>query len=231
MNQKVDVTNSNTATVSESLSAQQRRLWVLEQLKHPSASHHVSVCLRVRGKLDVASLQQATQAVHDRHDVLHSSFAIEKDKPRAFRSPSTRASFATIDLTSLPENEREPSAQAQVAKELAQPFDLQTGPLSRTVLYRLAAEEHLYVLILHRIVCDSVSAALLSQEVAAAYASIVSATPLADGRSSIQRLRAMAGHAISAGNLVRTIWLTGNRIWPMRPTDSSCRPIIRERPP
>src|ERR1700681_3259543 len=73
MNDNVDITNgSQTARNSRSLSAQQRRFWVLEQLEHSPASHHTPICLRIRGKLDTTRLEDATALVHAKHDALRS---------------------------------------------------------------------------------------------------------------------------------------------------------------
>jgi len=174
---------SRTAGVSESLSAQQRRFWVLEQLEQTTASHCIPISVRIRGVLDVARLEEATRLVHARHDVLRSRIVMEKDEPRTVFSLPTHAPLALVDLTSLPEKEREPSAHALLAhallaKDLNQAFDLQAGPLLRATLYRLGSDEHLYVLTLHKIVCDWESAAILSKEVAATYSSLVADAPL-----------------------------------------------------
>jgi amino acid adenylation domain-containing protein len=196
MNDNFDVTNhSETPKHSESLSAQQRRLWVLEQVGQTAASHHAVVCLRVRGRLEPARLEEANRLVHTRHDVLRSRFVMEKDEPRAVRSAVTCGALTLVDLTSLPEKEREQSAYSLVAKELNHPFDLQTGPLTRGTLYRLSSDEHLYILIAHKIICDQESARLLGEEVAAAYASIVAGTPLPPPRAQYtDYLRSQEGY-------------------------------------
>jgi amino acid adenylation domain-containing protein len=175
--------NSQTAEVSESLSAQQRRFWVLEQLERATSSHCVPMSARIRGALDVPRLEEATRLVHARQDVLRSRVVMEKDAPRTVFSLPTRSPLALVDLMSLPEEEREPSADALIAKDLNQAFDLQAGPLSRATLYRLGTDEHLYVLTLHRIVCDWESAVILIRDVAAAYASLVADAPLPPPRS------------------------------------------------
>jgi len=167
---------SQTAGVSEPLSAQQRRFWVLEQLEQATASHCVPISARICGALDVSRLEEATRLVHARHDVLRSRIVMEKDEPRTVSSLPTSVPLTLVDLTSLPEREREPSAYMLLVKDLNRAFDLQPGPLSRATLYRLGTDEHLYVLSLHRIICDWESAVIVSQEVAATYASIVSDT-------------------------------------------------------
>src|SRR5579859_5350769 len=129
MNRNLDATNGlNSAVVSKSLSAQQRRLWVLDQLEHAAASHHIGVCWRIRGKLDAARLEDATRFVQNKHHIVNSCFVVENDEPRAVRSGAC-GSLAMVDLTALPQGERESSALDQIAKDLHQRFELQTGPL------------------------------------------------------------------------------------------------------
>jgi len=180
MKNSLDVKNRPQATgASQPLSAQQRRFWALEQLEGNSASHHIPVCLRIRGALDIPKLEKATQMVHARHEVLRARFVVEKYEPRMLTEVETSAPFALVDLTSMPEKEREQTAHSLVAKDLNRAFDLQAGPLSRAALYRLGTVEHLYVLALHRAICDGKSALILGEEVAATYESIVADTGLA----------------------------------------------------
>lgn len=45
-------------------------------------------------------------------------------------------------------------------------FDLVAGPLMRAALFRIEDEEHIFVLVLHHIVCDGPSLAVLLEELA-----------------------------------------------------------------
>jgi len=170
--------------VSESLSAQQRRLWVLEQLEPAAAAHHIAVSLKVQGRLHEDWLAQAIRLVQERHDVLQTCFEMVNDEPRAVRCAKACEPLTTVDLSSVARGDREQSLLALIAKERDKKFNLQTGPLLRAVLCQLAADENLLLLILHGIVCDRVSALLLGQEIAAAYGSISSGgMPLAPSAS------------------------------------------------
>ncbi|HEX7186484.1 MAG TPA: amino acid adenylation domain-containing protein [Thermoanaerobaculia bacterium] len=55
-------------------------------------------------------------------------------------------------------------------EEAGRPFDLETGPLFRALLVRIAPEDHLLVLTVHHIVCDGWSLAVLFGEIEALYA-------------------------------------------------------------
>src|SRR5437879_866707 len=160
-----------TQTISESLSAQQRRSWVLQQLEQTPAAHHTGLCVRVWGSLDAGRLARAIHLVQKRHDILQSCFQMVDDEPRVVQCAKT-CELVTIDSLPAAENNREQSALALIAAEQSKGFDLQAGLLIRPVLCRFASDESLLVVILHRIVCDRVSAVLLGQEIAAAYESI-----------------------------------------------------------
>lgn len=65
--------------------------------------------------------------------------------------------------------ERERRAAAVAADLPAEPFDLATGPLVRAALIRLAAGDHVLVLVLHHIIADGWSAGILARELWALY--------------------------------------------------------------
>lgn len=90
--------------------------------------------MRIRGALDTSQLEEATQLTHARHDILRSRFVVEKDEPRMLPTPGTSVPFELVDLTSLPEQEREPSARSLLVRDLNRAFDLQAGSLSRATL-------------------------------------------------------------------------------------------------
>ena len=179
MNQDTDRTDiAGPGADSESLSVQQRRFWVLDQLERTDAPHNVPVGLDIRGRLDLTALEEAVRTVLGRHHVLRSHFVLENDEPRAVISSSGFLSLPVVSLTQMPETKRRKAATALAAKGLHQAFDLQAGPLFRATLYQLSNTEHLLALTLHRIVCDSVASLILTKEIAVSYDCIVRNTPL-----------------------------------------------------
>ena len=52
------------------------------------------------------------------------------------------------------------------------PFDLEAGPLLRVGLFRLAADEHVLVVVMHHIICDERSLAVLMAEFGMAYVAV-----------------------------------------------------------
>ena len=176
------VSDQKNYTVRQ-LSAQQRRFWVLEQLEQHVSSHHVPVCLRIGGKLNTDLLNKATQVVRDRHAALHCYFVMEGDEPQCLPSPASHEALQVVDLTSLPERERTQAAFSRFAEEIQRPFDLRTGPLVRERLFRLAPDDHVYLLILHRIICDARSAQILAREIVDIYSALTAGHPLPQAAS------------------------------------------------
>src|SRR5215469_18954638 len=105
------------------LSAQQRRFWVLEQLERNASSHHVSVCLRISGKLDTDCLNKATQILYERHEALRCCFVMEGDEPLCLPCTAPVGALRIVDLTSLPQGERAQAAYSRIAEEIQRPFD------------------------------------------------------------------------------------------------------------
>mgnify|MGYP003683409399 FL=1 len=56
------------------LSYAQQRLWFLDQLERGSAAYNISWTVRLKGVLNVPAMQQAVNALVERHEVLRSSF-------------------------------------------------------------------------------------------------------------------------------------------------------------
>jgi len=169
---------AQVATGHGSVSAQQRRFWVLEQLECTGAPHNALAGLGIRGELDVATLKRAVGAVLERHNVLHSCFVFENDELRAVAGPAEFPSVPVVSLTHLPHAERKAAASALAAKEVRQPFNLQSGPLIRALLYRLSDTEHLLALAFHQIICDAISSLIIGKEIAVSYDCIARNSPL-----------------------------------------------------
>src|SRR5207248_1501159 len=77
--------------------------------------------------------------------------------------------FPTMELDACTRNVQDDLIARAVQTEAQRPFDLAAGPLLRTVLFRVAAEEHVLVLATHEIVCDAASLALFFNELADFY--------------------------------------------------------------
>ncbi|HKV12538.1 MAG TPA: condensation domain-containing protein, partial [Thermoanaerobaculia bacterium] len=159
------------------LSFAQQRLWFIDQLQPGTPLYNLPVVLRVEGPLDAAVLERCLEEIARRHEAVRTVFALEGDAPVQVILPPAPFVLPRIDLSTLPELAREAEALALAEEEAARPFDLARGPLLRTVLLRLAPEDHAVALTMHHVASDGWSMGLLVREVAALYAAFSEGKP------------------------------------------------------
>jgi amino acid adenylation domain-containing protein len=78
-----------------------------------------------------------------------------------------------LDLSDLPQDERETEALRFASEEGKKPFNLSEAPLLRCLLLRLHPEKHILVLVMHHIVTDGWSISILFHEVTTCYAAFI----------------------------------------------------------
>ncbi|HVS00394.1 MAG TPA: amino acid adenylation domain-containing protein [Thermoanaerobaculia bacterium] len=159
------------------LSSAQRRLWFLHRFQGGSGVYNMPTLLRVRGPLCRPALAAALAEVTRRHEALRTVFTSVDGEPVQVVLPFTPPALPVIDLSVLPETERRAEADRLAAAEVQTPFELEEGPLSRTVLFALGTEEHALLVNAHHIVTDGWSVGVLVREVAALYEASAAGRP------------------------------------------------------
>ncbi len=150
------------------LSFAQQRLWFLEQLVPGNPFYNVPAAIRLTGQLDFTALQQAFNAIAQRHEALRTNF-VKIDGPAQIISPNVNISLPIVNLQHLPVKDRQLAA-GQIATESAQrPFNLATDLLLRVKLLQLDETEYVLLLNLHHIVSDGWSLGVLIRELSVLY--------------------------------------------------------------
>jgi amino acid adenylation domain-containing protein len=160
----------------EPLSFSQQRLWFLHQLE-PGATYHVPGALRVRGALREDVLERTLAEIVRRHEALRTVFRNVASAPVQIVLPPAGLRLPVADLTSLPAEEREAEAGRLLAREARRSFDLETGPLVRALLIRLADDERLLTVVTHHIASDAWSLGVLLRELGEIYSAFVAGKP------------------------------------------------------
>ncbi|WP_207238183.1 MULTISPECIES: condensation domain-containing protein, partial [unclassified Pseudomonas] len=145
------------------LSYAQERQWFLWQLDPHSAAYHIPSALRLKGALDRSALQRSFDALVARHESLRTCIQVLPEGARQVIQAQAPVSIALGEVSEI-------DLHAQVAAEIARPFDLQAGPLLRVTLLRLAEDEHVLVLVQHHIVSDGWSMQVMVDELVQLYA-------------------------------------------------------------
>ena len=146
------------------LSFSQERLWFLHQFDPASPSYNIIFDLTLPGAIDAAALERALSEIVRRHETLRTTFALVDGEPVAVVHPPAPMTLRSIDLAHLAPSEREREALRLRREEADTGFDLSTGPLFRGTLFRLAPDRSDLLLVLHHIVSDGWSMALLIDE-------------------------------------------------------------------
>ncbi|MFE4520472.1 condensation domain-containing protein, partial [Kitasatospora sp. NPDC056783] len=149
------------------LSSAQRRLWFLEDLNPGGGENNTGVALRLRGPVDHEALGRALNRLAARHDSLRTTVATADGQLVQHVAERAELPLRTEDLAASAPGEREAAAERLLAEELERPYDLARGPLTRALLIRLGADEHLLLLAQHHIVTDGWSVGVLTRELAA----------------------------------------------------------------
>ncbi|WP_157036479.1 non-ribosomal peptide synthetase, partial [Streptomonospora alba] len=147
------------------LSAEQRRLWLLESAgASDGAAYNVPWALRIGGPLDPAALEEALGDVLARHEVLRTRFPAGADG-----EPEQRV----VDVADLPRPLLEQEAAPEVSEEqldraAREPFDLAGGLPVRFRLFTGGAE-HVLLAVFHHIAVDEWSQEPFLRDLDAAY--------------------------------------------------------------
>ncbi|MBV8201144.1 MAG: amino acid adenylation domain-containing protein, partial [Acidobacteria bacterium] len=154
------------------LSFAQERLWFLERLAPGLAVYNVPAAVRLTGRLDAAALRRSLAGIVGRHEALRTTYATDADGETAGYAPvqvevgapvqvvaapgsataAAAAALPVVDLAGLASpavaTEARGLAAAEAlglrlaAAEARRPFDLERGPVLRSLLVRLSPEEH-----------------------------------------------------------------------------------------
>jgi amino acid adenylation domain-containing protein len=175
-----------TPEAAPQLSFAQERLWFLDQLMPGSPVFNVPLAVRVSKPLDLEVLQNSLCEIVRRHEAFRTTFITVDGRPAAVISPDPKIQLRVIDLDAVSASLREADCRRLVAEEALRPFDLAHGPLIRTSLIKLEAQQSLFLLTMHHIVSDGWSIVLFFQELSALYQAFSNGKPSPLVEPSIQ---------------------------------------------
>lgn len=164
------------------LSYNQQGLWVLNQLMPGTSLYHTPTAVRLTGTLDVAALKQALDFIVLRHDALRTTFTHTDGNPTQSVASEISCEMPLVDLSKLPEEQREAESRRVLKQEAERLFDLAEGPLIRSILVRLDEQEHILLVTMHHIVTDGWSIGIFHRELSELYRAFLAGkpSPLAD---------------------------------------------------
>jgi amino acid adenylation domain-containing protein len=159
------------------LSYSQQRMWIFESLASESASFHVPLGVRLKGKLRVAALEQTFSEIIRRHESLRTVFPAVNGGPVQIIQPPARCVLPIVDLSALSTADREQQAKTLAQSETLRRFDLNKGPLLRLMLLRMEKEDHIVICTMHHIISDGQSLEVVISEMSQIYSALSQGQP------------------------------------------------------
>ena len=161
------------------LSPSQEGIWFLEQLNPGVPVYNEPEAVRLKGELDVEVLEQALNAIIARHEILRTTIQASDARPVAIVHESWPVKLKKIDLRHLPASQREAELARLLIDEPRQLYRLEAQPGIRAWVIQLDAEEHVFMLMMHHIVCDGLSVGILWRELGTLYEAFLDGQPSA----------------------------------------------------
>jgi amino acid adenylation domain-containing protein len=155
------------------LSPGQRRLWFFRELAPELPLYNEAEAVRLRGELDIGAMQQALDAVVARHEVLRTTFDRTEEGVMASVHESWALTIKQIDVSGLAAEQREAEVERLLIDEPRRWYDLEREPGIRVTLLCLGTHEHVFILMMHHVICDRWSMGVVSRELTALYEALV----------------------------------------------------------
>lgn len=146
------------------ISFAQERIWFLEFVGKKSGSYNMPLAQRLQGNLDVDILKSAIAAVIERHEALRTTFKRVKFSAVQLIQPTLDLEIPVIDLQGQSDK-----LQSLINEEVKGPFNLEKGPLLRVLLFLLAPQEHILLIVTHHIISDAWSEGVFMEELSSLY--------------------------------------------------------------
>ncbi|MEM7127273.1 MAG: amino acid adenylation domain-containing protein [Chloroflexota bacterium] len=161
-----DTSGAPVATVR--LTAAQQHLWILDQINQSgSVAYNESLLMKLDGALVIEQISAALQQVVARHEALRT--VIDASGESQHILPTMDVPMTVVDFVNPDAQGQKAALEQWLTEESRKPFDLVHGPLMRTAMVKVAADQHLFLLTVHHIVADGMSVGILLQEMVQAY--------------------------------------------------------------
>ncbi len=148
-----------TEVIEAPLSHGQRAMY-FQHTMNPESIFNLAYAVRIRSEFDKELLRESFQALIDRHPSLRTTFHLKDGQPIQRIHPTMPAFFIEEDLRHADEN----AVRERLQQEVQSHFDLENGPLMRIYLFKRGENDYILLFVMHHIVTDIWSQAVLLDE-------------------------------------------------------------------
>ena len=151
----------------------QRRLWFIQTMSPQNTAYNLLFTIKLESCSDVAALQEALNALVERHESLRTSFIFKDGEPWQVIADEGELPLQTHDLKDW-SGDREQEFARRVTASMVQPFALTEHPLVRAHLGIMDEVHSQFAFVIHHIIADAHSIRILTKELDALYRASVS---------------------------------------------------------
>lgn len=156
----------------------QERIWFLHRLEGPSSTYNITPVFRLRGPLSMPALQNAFDALVQRHEPLRTRCSEVDGLGVQIVDAPAAVPVSVVSLRDLAPGDRLAAAERLILAETARPFDLEREWPLRVTLIELDEADRILLPFMHHIAADGWSLGVLQQEFNVLYhAAVTGAAP------------------------------------------------------
>ncbi len=152
----------------------QQECYTWHEVVSNKACLHVQQAVYIRSPIDAMILAAALQTLVERHDGLRTVYTRQGDALLQRTLATQTADFAVVNAA---DHQWSDLAETMLA-DARSPFDLGQGPLLRGRLYSRAADDHIFVLVVHHIAADATALSVIINELWAIYGALQAGNPI-----------------------------------------------------
>lgn len=151
------------------LSFSQERMWFMQSLAPASSAYNVPLALRLTGALDALAVEKALDALVAQQEILRTRFVMTPDGLVREVVEQARVALTRLELSTGDPVPGASGVQEVVNRLSQEPFRNDQWPLLRAWLIRTALDEHVLLVVLHHLVADQWSFAVMGKALAWAH--------------------------------------------------------------
>jgi amino acid adenylation domain-containing protein len=148
------------------LSFSQESIWITDKLEG-SVHYHIPLLLNLEGKLDVAALEKALQAIYKKHEILRTQFHYNGEKVYQKVNGSEPWNLMLKDASKEVWDNK--TFEEFIQGQISLPFDLSNDAMFRALLIQKGPTQNTLLLVFHHIAFDGWSIGLIMEEIHSFY--------------------------------------------------------------
>ncbi len=159
------------------LSSVQTGMWLAARMGGDPTAYHITWALRLSGELNRTALRSSLHALVQRHDSLRLCVVEHAGTPMQQLGDKVTLVLQEHDVSSLPAELQREELTRLLNAARHERFDLAQAPLARASLVKLGASEHALQIVLHHLIGDGSSEAILRRDLSELYAAFCTGKP------------------------------------------------------